>query len=391
MVEEAPNPISAPASMAVRKLASVIDDSDRALQEVAGVKHVTRISDGGSYPRRPMAFMDTIHLRPELRENFEYHASIYRQIYSEINATILMDAYVSGQGTVVTRNGFLAEEAALEYLAHNLVPDGFSRDDGGRGFKFTHAPNRVIEEPCILVKRPWYRNYGHWLVDGATILAYFAERIEASGLSVVVGTNESPLQQGIVRETVAKLCPKARIVEMPDDVTWRFSNLLYVTPFHRPPMVKWPEAMAMLKAAFVKSGTKINYGQRLYLSRSDAGTRRLSNEEALADILNRYGFRTVYTTGMSLADQAQLFSSAEVVMGVKGAALTNLLFCDSDATAICLSPGDFIDPFFWDIAGQMGMTYAEVFGQVVTSKPNGHNDFVIEPKRLERALATLLS
>ncbi|MDZ5645637.1 glycosyltransferase family 61 protein [Nitrospirillum sp. BR 11828] len=389
MVDHGPGASGVPDSLSVGNLEAIINGSNRAHHEAAGIKHVSQLAPRGSYSRRPMALMDTFHTNPQLVENFKYNASISEQFYSEINATILADAYVSGQGTVVTRNGLLVQESALEYLAHNQVPDGFRRDQSGQGFIFSHQPGKVIEEPSILVKRPWYRNYGHWLVDGATILAHFAEQIITTPLTVVIGANESPLQRNIVRETIDKICPGARVIEMPDTATWRFANLLYVTPLHRPPMVKWPLAMAKLKAAFVEKGTQAVQGQRLYLSRADADTRKLANEDELKGLLDQYGFRTVFTSGMSLTEQARLFGSAEVAMGVKGAALANLVFCQPEATAICLSPGDFIDPFFWDVAGQLGMAYAEIFGRVVTNHPIGRNDFVMEPQRLEWALTTL--
>lgn len=379
-----------PISLIVRSLESIIDGNDLSSLEETGIKHVNQLSPRGSYLRRPMALVDDFHINAEVRGIFDYYRNIYEQFYPQISATTLVGAYVTGQGTVVTRNGLLIEESAIEYLAHRQVPEGFCQGQADRTFAFAHSPSTLVEAPCILVKRPWYRNYGHWLVDNATILAHFSQQIEADQLTIVVGANESQIQRNIVQETINIICPGTNVIEMPDNVTWRFSNLLYVTPLHRPPMIKWPPAMIKLKAAFVENRVKINHGERLYLSRADVKTRTLANEDALKDLLDQFGFRTVFTSGMSLTEQAQLLSSAEVVMGVKGAALANLVFCQPEATAICLSPGDFIDPFFWDVAGQIGMTYAEIFGRVVTNHAVGRNDFVIEPEHLERALTTLL-
>ncbi|MEA1649039.1 glycosyltransferase family 61 protein [Nitrospirillum sp. BR 11164] len=377
-------------SLIVRSLESIVNGIDQSSLEAAGITRVNQLSPRGSYSRRPMALVDAFHIKPEVRGAFDHYRNVSEQFYPQINATTLADAHVAGQGTVVTRNGILVEESAIEYLAHRQIPEGFRQGEMDRTFAFAHPPSSVVETPCILVKRPWYRNYGHWLVDSATILAYFAQQINADRLTIVVGSNESQIQKNIVQETINKICPGAGIIEMPDNVTWRFSDLLYITPLHRPPMIKWPPAMAKLKAAFVDSGGRINPGARLYLSRADVKTRTLANEDALKKLLDHFGFRTVFTSGMSLTEQAQLLGSAEVVMGVKGAALANLVFCQPEATAICLSPGDFIDPFFWDVAGQLGMTYAEIFGRVVTSHPVGRNDFVIEPERLEGALRALL-
>ena len=55
-----------------------------------------------------------------------------------------------------------------------------------------------------------------------------------------------------------------------------------------------------------------------------------------------------------------MFAAAELVVGMKGAALANLMFAPEDAAAVVLSPRHWIDPIFWDLAGQLGQRYIEV-------------------------------
>ena len=68
---------------------------------------------------------------------------------------------------------------------------------------------------------------------------------------------------------------------------------------------------------------------------------------------------------------------------MKGAALANSVFRGSGISLLVLSLPDLIDPFFYDIAGQLGMGYGEVFGTLTeTSRPTSHNAFRVASEKV---------
>ena len=69
-----------------------------------------------------------------------------------------------------------------------------------------------------------------------------------------------------------------------------------------------------------------HFPKRIYLSRRNCKKRRI-NEEDLRPVLEKYGFEFVYPEEMDIVTQAKLFDQAEHVVGVSGAAFTNLVFC----------------------------------------------------------------
>ncbi len=101
--------------------------------------------------------------------------------------------------------------------------------------------------------------------------------------------------------------------------------------------------------------------RRIYPSRRDAGVRVLVNEAELSVLLSYFGFETVCLESLSPHERARLFSEAEAIVGIKRAALANLVFCRPPCSVMVLSPDDFPDPLFWDIPGQLGLRYAELF------------------------------
>jgi hypothetical protein len=52
-----------------------------------------------------------------------------------------------------------------------------------------------------------------------------------------------------------------------------------------------------------------------------------------------------------------------------------------------LSPSDFVDPFFIDLAAHAGVTYSELYGPLVTrERPASYNPFTVDPEKFSALL-----
>lgn len=74
--------------------------------------------------------------------------------------------------------------------------------------------------------------------------------------------------------------------------------------------------------------------RRLYISRKDAKMRRVLNELELVTWLKTRGFEVLQLEGLTPDEQATAFRDAEIVVGLHGAGLTNVLFCETGSTLI---------------------------------------------------------
>lgn len=113
--------------------------------------------------------------------------------------------------------------------------------------------------------------------------------------------------------------------------------------------------------------------------------RQLHNEGEIARRLSNCGYWSVNPGQMSLDQQIRLFSRAKLVVGVIGAAMTNIAFCRTGTRAILLVPGAFPDTFFWFIAQHKGLSYLEIRGdQTTNGTPDSWYDgFTIREKDIE--------
>lgn len=337
------------------------------------------VASKGSYARRPARIVGIEHVA-QGRDVFTQQMQATIQHHSDVLHLVLNDAIVAGQGSVVSASGKLLTESAAEFLNHGRAPDHFQTTGPGQ-FILNSAPERHISTPSLLVKRPWWRNYGHWLVDGAALLATLSAIKLPPKWQIVIGPQESPVMRKVVQDTIALLAPDVPVVEQPDHITWTFSSLHYVTPVHIPPLFKLPFARNNLRALFQREFGPTRVPRRIYVARSTPTRRRIGNEAELVEICRQRDFEVVFPERLTVYEQVRLFRSCEIVVGIKGAALTNTIFSPNSIGMIVLSPGTFTDPFFWDLAGQVNIDYTEIFGQVTTeSGVPSAQEFWIDPQ-----------
>lgn len=342
---------------------------------------VEDVSPAGQYCRRTPFQMDVAELEADQVDLLASYLGHERQNYDAVRHVVLHDAIVTGQGSVITSDLRLIRESAAEFVAHGVAPTNFS-DLKEDSLSLDIEDVRYIERPSLLVKRPWYRNYGHWLVDGAALLALAWKMNLPPNWQIVVGDLNGSAMHSVLRQTLEILAPGIDVVEHRDGEIWKFKELHYISPVSIPPLFKLPESLEGLRSIFLHTQLpKIRSQRGIFVTRGPMPSRRLGNESEIVEICRSFGMSVVSPESMPIADQAQLFRNSQVVVGVKGASLTNTLFCRPSVHVIALSPGDFPDPFFWDVVAQYGGGYSEIFGRISSrSSQQGGNPFSIDPE-----------
>ncbi|WP_169304881.1 glycosyltransferase family 61 protein [Halorhabdus utahensis] len=120
---------------------------------------------------------------------------------------------------------------------------------------------------------------------------------------------------------------------------------------------------------------------RVYISRDDAGRRRLTNEDDLMDQLGDLGFERHYLERMSTAQIVSLFNNANIIVAPHGAGLTNIMFA-TDASVIELRPNDSYSWVYYVLSEQNGLDYCYVMGD----DDKEGTDFRVEPAKVIDAL-----
>lgn len=282
--------------------------------------------------------------------------------------------------------GLLIDSMHQSLAAHPARSAWVASADGERVGLRMPVSVQTIDEPCVLLgSRPLHY---HWLVDYLPRLLTISQQPVLSSMRLVVGADISDAQL----ECLAMFgISESRLLRLAPDGACRFGTLwvpsLWSDEFHlHPAALLWLRRSLLGRAALKHDGT------RLFVSRRDAGSRHISNEDEVAALLEGHGFRTILAGQMSFAEQLALFSRAQLVVGGTGSGLSNIVFAPTDATYVELHNFERGAEFIRLLAAQLGQRYERVTGtNVPDAARQPHNwDYRIETAQLEAVLAGVL-
>jgi hypothetical protein len=204
-------------------------------------------------------------------------------------------------------------------------------------------------------------NYCHWMVDFLPRLALLRQQF--GHRDVYLAT--PPLTSAYHRESL-RLCgfDESRIIELKLFGGVRARELVIlddVGAFFHPAHNAAPWALDFLRGtigllAVAEAGLSPT-PRKLFVSRADAGRRRLANETALMERLSALGYERVVPSALSFSAQIATFAGATHIVGVHGAGLTNLVFSRPAATLIELFPPFIGTPAYYLLCASTNRPY----------------------------------
>lgn len=101
---------------------------------------------------------------------------------------------------------------------------------------------------------------------------------------------------------------------------------------------------------------KYNFSKKIFISRQDANTRRMVNEDQVFALFEKEGFQRYTLTNMTIEEQIALFHGAEMIVGSIGSSLTNITFCNPGTTVIEIFQA-FSDSTFYYLSQNLGLQH----------------------------------
>lgn len=152
-----------------------------------------------------------------------------------------------------------------------------------------------------------------------------------------------------------------------------------------------------LRRTLPPRGAASDLPRRLYVGRGrKRNSRRVVNEDAVLEALRPWGFTELDPGALTVQEQIDAFAAAEVVVGVHGAALTNLNFAPPGVRVLELFAPHYLNPSFWSIVdnvpdsryrylvGEPSWLHAGPMDQV-------YGDVTVDVRRLGSVLEELLA
>lgn len=139
-------------------------------------------------------------------------------------------------------------------------------------------------------------------------------------------------------------------------------------------------------------GVQTENVERILITRRDATTRRIVNEDEVIRKLAPLGFEPVNLSNTPYEEQVELFSRAEAVIAPHGAGLINSIY--SEDIKILELFGEFVTPLYYNICKGLGHRYRyEVCSTIENDNASvgistpGH-DLIVDANRVENVTRT---
>lgn len=219
----------------------------------------------------------------------------------------------------------------------------------------------------------WSHNYFHWVLDIMPSLEF------------IMTLHDKPLillQQNVpdyILETMEEL--KLHYDIQSSD--HYYVEKLLVIPTRRHKGYIHPSATRHLREVAISVAYEEAFTSRnIYVSRNDASSRQVVNEEEIFEFLGNKGFSNVYAGKNSFAAQISMFRGAEVIIGSHGSGLANMVWADKPKVIELVSP-EYTNPCLWLIAACMGWNYGYVIGE---PSDKGYEFISIDVEKLEQTM-----
>lgn len=239
---------------------------------------------------------------------------------------------------------FLDWDWKSEHLEHHPVLD------------LPHLPPPIPLDGPVALLPLGAVNYFHWMVDILPALDLLRRSgvLEKDIPLLVHGYQGKPFQ---VQSLAALGIPTERLLsfEQVGGSHVQAQNLI-VPSLAGPVGCLTPRGWQVLQQ-LAPLGQAAGLPRRIYISRRAARWRRVINEAEVLEALRPWGFVSVQLEALSPGEQIALMQRAEAVIGIHGAGLTNLAFCQPGTVVIEIFPTNAVLPYFWSLAQVVGLNY----------------------------------
>lgn len=265
------------------------------------------------------------------------------------------------------------------------------------------TPIEELAEAICLVGIASY-NYYHITVEILSRLAYVDEIMEYQKLPILVDSVVESIPQfarlleflNTKKHPVIYLGNRKRIkvkkLIYPSYNTWMPVNI------HKHGMMK-PEDFLIANSAIwnIRRGVlqdktidEERANRKIFISRRNNKTKRLVNEDKIAQLFSEYGFDIIYPEEISLEEQIKIYMHTKYFACTTGAALTNIIYAPSSAHVICIIPREYGFCLYSTIAHLLGQRCTFLNAKVVSkNEALSSDDFVLKEEECKRFLRNL--
>ncbi|QBA22831.1 glycosyltransferase family 61 protein [Chryseobacterium indologenes] len=259
----------------------------------------------------------------------------------EISVYLFKDALIDiHSSAVLMRNQLITYRSKDERFN-----EGFVTAHDGKNAKVDLKKIEELEEGFFLGGNGSW-NWFHYLIEIMPKLIVFDKRY---------------CQTILVNDIVLKIPSMKKILEiltenkfnihyLSPDKSYRVKELYHINDFNHVPFNRF-DKLIKAEGTFYNLGITRRFShliseklslveslpEKIFLYRKN--THRVAeNQDQILEYLKKFGFVPIYLEELNIEDQASYFKNAKFIVGISGAAWSNMLFCENNPKSICFIP-----------------------------------------------------
>jgi hypothetical protein len=236
----------------------------------------------------------------------------------------------------------------------SLKKDSFYDNDEWLNYK-KESSNQIENTPCYFFIYN-VDNYYHFLYDTLSLLyGYFELKNTIPSLRLLINTSYPSKQSfaPFIIEFLEKLDINNYLLAKRNTV---YTNLYVPTSVthgqksNSPPSLlaysvwnKFKSEVSVKPKRFYISRRSWVHGKKENIGTNYTERRKCINEDAIVDLLKKYDIEEVFTELLTTDEKISYFKNAELVVGVIGGGMCNLLFSPPETKSICICTPYFLE------------------------------------------------
>jgi capsular polysaccharide biosynthesis protein len=285
------------------------------------------------------------------------HGTLHRSFILEMNrisppegvAAIPNGRVLTSTGQIIAPGDFLISEVSSSFLS--------AKPTGNDIFLKFKLPSLTRVDGNVAVLTSYHSNfYFHWMFDTLPRLRMLREGGYTWDKIVV------PKQTRFQRESLELLLVGEDLITEAGQQIEAATLVVPTMPGLSGNPPRW--ACDFLRESFLPHLSNATPPfRKIYISRRKEGTRNVTNEAELLQILRRDGFEVCFPEELSFLEQVRLFAEARIVVSPHGAALSNLVFCAPGTSVLEVFSPHYVNVCYWALSNQLGLDYHYLLGE----------------------------
>lgn len=266
--------------------------------------------------------------------------------YDSTNILSFNDGYISDLCTIYNSSRILILESTVD-MDHSKLDFDIVLEHQKCSISF-------VEIDALFIFKAGKNNYGHLLVEMLPKIELACRHGLFDKFTLVLPTLPEPLRL-IVLEVIDIFSNYYNVRILTYTLTsalTQFKSVNFITAISQHNKKKSAvivDFIDILITHYEKSKYRNGTPEKLYLYRPAGHVRSIINQDQIHQVALDCGFTPLDMSGVPFKDQIMRVRTATHIVGDHGAALTNMVFAESDCKIGMIDPGLY-DFFFWDLA-----------------------------------------